>query len=65
MDRQAKSLDGFLDGFEKPLAIPIIALNCLTFIASRRDMIHGVDVFHSDRSGHSTRKTTTDDPVAL
>ncbi len=33
MDRQAKSLDGFLDGFEKPLAIRIIAINRLAFIS--------------------------------
>ncbi len=30
MDRQAKSLDGFLDGFEKRLAIRIIAMFNLT-----------------------------------
>ncbi len=60
MDRQAKSLAGFLDGVEKPLAIRIIAINRLAFISSRRDMIHGVGVFHSDRSGHGTWKAATD-----
>ncbi len=54
----------FLDGIEKPLAIRIIAINRLAFISSRRDMIHGVGVFHSDRSGHGTWKATIDAVVS-
>ena len=63
VDRQAKSLDGFLDGLENPLAIRIIAINRLAFICSRRDMIHGVGVFHSNRSGHGTWKAAIDAAV--
>jgi len=55
VDYHPEPIMGFLDGFQKPLPILIIAVDRLPLVASRRHVIDGIREFHSNRSCHTER----------
>lgn len=59
MDYEPETLDGFFKRLQKPIAIAIIAINWLPFVAAGRDMIHGAFKLYSDRACHNARYDTT------
>ncbi len=61
VDHHAKLRHRLLDRLQKPHAVRIIAINRLAFVASGRNMINGVGIFHSDWSCHRVKITAADD----
>ncbi len=61
VDNHAKLRHRLLDRLQKPHAVRIIAINRLAFVASGRNMINGVGIFHSDWSCHRVKITAADD----